>query len=713
MNKNMINYDDIKSIIDSTYKEEEIKLIDKAYKFAMKKHKNKMRRTNEPYITHPLSVAKILLDINVDYITICAALLHETINHGNTTYEELSEEFGNDIANIVNIVSKINKLKLNDEKESSSTYLRKIVIGLSEDVRVLFIKLADRLHNMRTIWALSPDEQKQKANETMNVLIPIAHRLGINSIKSELEDLCLKYLKPDIYEEIKEELASSKEELDEVLQNMKENICELLLENDIKFEIKGRVKSIHSIYNKMQNGHQFKDIYDILALRLILEKESDCYLAVGLIHSKFRPLPKRFKDYISMPKENMYQSIHTTIFGVDGYIFEIQLRTHEMNEIAEHGIASHWSYKEHGSAKIQNIMEQKLEMFRNIIEENKEEDDINLNDAINQEFLSNLIYCFTPKGDVVELPDKASPIDFAYRIHSEVGNTTVGAIVNDKLVTLNHELKDGDIVKIQTNKNQSPSIEWLNIVKTSQARNKIKAYFSKQEKVNYEEKGKILLEKELRKQKISFAEFNNNENLNKILNTLKLKDVNEIYFGIGSIRYTASYIVSLINDDNMKKDVLIDKILPRVKKENKNYNSDILVEGTGNIKVNLAKCCMPVNGDEIIGYVTKGTGITVHKKNCINIKDVKERLINVSWNNSNNNEYLTKISITTNSLKDILFDIIKIFSLLKINIISFEKYKIDSVYNYNLVIKIKNLNEYEKLLKEFKKISSITNVERI
>ena len=705
-------FDDFKKNIEKIYNSEEIEKITKAYEFAKQKHANKMRKTNEEYITHPVAVAEILLDLNVDYVTICAALLHETINHGATTFTELEETFGKEIANIVNIVSKINKLKLNDDKESSSIYLRKIVVGLSEDVRVLFIKLADRLHNMRTIWALSPNEQKQKANETMNVLIPIAHRLGIHSIKVELEDLCLKYLKPDVYEEIKEELASSEEELNEILQNMKENICELLLENDIKFEIKARVKSIYSIYNKMQNNHKFKDIYDILALRLILEKESDCYLAVGLIHSKFRPLPNRFKDYISMPKENMYQSIHTTVFGVDGYIFEIQLRTHEMNEIAEHGIASHWSYKEHGSAKIQSMMEQKLEIFRNIINENSDNDDKDLNETINQEFLSNLIYCFTPKGDVVELPDKSSPVDFAYRIHSEVGNTTVGAIVNDKQVPLNYELKDGDIIKIQTNKTATPSLEWLNFIKTSQAKNKIKAYFSKQERNTYEEKGKKLLEKELRKQKKSFNEFNVESNINKILNILKLKDINEVYFSIGSFRYTASYIISLTDEKSNKKDILIDKMISHPKESKINHNSDILVEGIDDIKVNLAKCCMPIKGDDIIGFVTKGSGISVHKKDCINIKEIKDRLINVSWNDSNENDYLTKISINTNSLKDILFDIIKVFSLLKINVVSFEKYKIDNFYNYKLQIKIKNIDEYKTISKELLKISSIKHIER-
>ena len=356
-------YEKVKRIIK---KENELDIIHSAYAFALEYHSDKKRLNGDDYITHPLEVASILVDLNVDYVTIAAALLHETVNHSDATIAQIQEEFGEETAKIVNSVSKINRLELSDNKDATAAYLRKVLVGLSEDVRVLFIKLADRLHNMRTLYALAPDVQKAKANETTAVLIPIAHRLGINSIKSELEDWCLRYTKPDVYNDILEKLDASRDELNDLLQKMKDSISEILTNNGVNFKIKGRVKSVHSLYNKMDNGKRFEDIYDILALRVFVDTEEDCYLTIGLIHSKYRPMPRRFKDYIAKPKENMYQSLHTTVIGIDGHPFEVQVRTYEMDEIAEKGIASHWSYKEKGK-KLQNSMEQKLQLFRNII----------------------------------------------------------------------------------------------------------------------------------------------------------------------------------------------------------------------------------------------------------------------------------------------------------------------------------------------------------
>ena len=423
--------------------------IKEAYEYALEEHKGMKRLSGDDYISHPLHVANILIDLNVDDVTIVASILHEVLNNGvNATREILEEKFGPDVAKIVYSVSKINKLELVDETESSAIYLRKVLVGMAEDPRVLYIKLADRLHNMRTIWAIRQEKRKEKAKETMSVLVPIAHRLGINSIKSELENICLSILKPDVYQDILEKLNKTTLELNDNLLEMKDDLSNLLSENGINHEIKGRVKSVYSIYNKLSNGKKYSDIYDILALRIFVDKETDCYTTIGLIHSKYRPVPKRFKDYIANPKENMYQSLHTTVFGNDGEVYEVQVRTYEMDEIAEKGIASHWSYKEKGTKKVQAIMEQKLEMFRNIIETNSEENDINFENAMNSELLSELIYVFTPKGDVIELPKDATPVDFAYRIHSGVGDTTVGAIVNDNIVPLSYSLKNNDIVKV-------------------------------------------------------------------------------------------------------------------------------------------------------------------------------------------------------------------------------------------------------------------------
>ena len=477
-----INFEEL---VPRLEKREQFETIKKAYLYAYNEHKGMKRLTGDDFITHPLEVTKILMDLNVDDTTIIASLLHEVINNGNKTYEDLVKDFGEDIAKIVLSVSKINKLELPDNNESSVIYLRKILVGLAEDVRVMYIKLADRLHNMRTNWAINPLKQKQKAEETMSVLVPIAHRLGINSIKSELENLSLYYLKPDVYNDILEKLNETVDELNDCLEEMKESIIDILTEAGIKFEIKGRVKSVYSIYNKLSNGKEWNKIYDILALRIFVEEESDCYQVIGLIHSRFRPMPKRFKDYIASPKENMYQSLHTTVFGVEGHVFEIQVRTYEMDEIAEKGIASHWSYKEKGTKKIQNVMEQKLEMFRNVIESSNNDTDADFESAVNADIFSDLIYTYTPKGDVVELPIGSTPIDFAYRIHSRVGDTTVGAIVNDQIVPLSYELKNDDVVNIKTNNSSTPNKDWLSFVKTSQAKNKIKAFFSKQDKEEY------------------------------------------------------------------------------------------------------------------------------------------------------------------------------------------------------------------------------------
>ncbi len=466
-------------ILNKIKNPDDIKDIKASYEYANSKLSGIMRKNGDTEISHCLEVANILIDLNVDKETIICAILHSVLDFNDIDEKEIVENFSLETYKIIFSLSKINNLEMVDDSESAALYLRKVMVGLSEDVRVLFIKLADRLHNMRTFDAISTERQKKVANETLSVLVPIAHRLGINSIKSELENLCLYYLKPDVYNDILEKLNATVDSLNNYLIEMQESICDLLNENEIKFEIKGRVKSVYSIYNKLSTGKKWDDIYDILALRIFVDKESDCYAVVGLIHSKFRPIPSRFKDYIAVPKENMYQSLHTTVFGPGGKFYEIQIRTYEMDEIAEKGIASHWSYKEKGTKKIQTYMEQKLEIYRSIIENSENDTDEVFNEVVGSNILGNLMYVFTPKGDVIELPEDATPIDFAYRVHSKVGDTMTGAIVNDIMVSINTPLHDGDICKILTNPNSTPSKEWLNIVKTTQAKDKIKAYFSK------------------------------------------------------------------------------------------------------------------------------------------------------------------------------------------------------------------------------------------
>ena len=709
--------DDLKYILDR-YKElglskDKLEIIEKAYNYALKKHEGKKRKDGSDYITHPLSVAKILCDLNVDETSIVSALIHETIKESNATPEEIEKLFGKDIRKIVESLTKINRLKLNDESESGSLYLRKVLVGLSEDPRVLIIKLADRLHNMRTLSSLPKTKQKQKAIETMNVLIPIAHRLGINSIKSELEDLSLKYSKPDVYNSILEKLDGTREELNSVLDEMIESVSEILSSHNIKFKIKGRVKSVYSIYTKLSTGRKWSDIYDILAMRAIVENESDCYLGAGLIHAKYRPIPKRFKDYIAMPKSNMYQSLHTSVFGVGGHIFEIQLRTKEMDDIAENGIASHWSYKEHTSNNIKNLMDQKLEMYKNLIDSYKEDENDELfKKHVEDELLSDLIYVFTPKGDVMELPSNSTPVDFAYRIHTNVGEHMVGAIVNENIVPLDYKLQDGDIVKINTEQNSTPNKDWLNFVKTSQAKNKIKAYFSKIDKEKYIELGSSLLEKEIRKQKLSSREVLSDNNIKKICKDLKVKSLEDIYLNIGSLRYTPSYIINLIYEDKRNvQDVLLDKILNNSRSKNIiEHKNDIIVAGTDDILVNIAECCYPVKGDEIIGYITKGNGVTVHKKNCYNLKGIEARLIDVSWNPLSDNTYISKLKVYTNDNSNNMLEIITKASLKNIIVTSINEFHKNNTQGYSITIKVPDKDTLDSFIDSIRVLSFVESV---
>lgn len=708
----------INACVENGYTSEELELIKKAYNFALEQHAGMKRKNGDDYIVHPLSVALIVASLNTDALTIISALVHETVDHGSSSFEELKELFGEEVKNIVVSLTKVNRLHLLDSSESSSLYLRKVLVALSEDVRVIILKLASRVHDLRTNDGLSKEKQKQKALETWNVLIPIAHRLGINQLKSELEDLSFRYLKPDIYEDIEAELPAPREELEEVLEQMKDEIAEVLRSNNISFEMKARVKSVSSLHNKLANGKKWSDIYDILGVRIICEEESECYLIIGLIHSLYRPIPKRFKDYIAMPKGNSYQSLHTGVFGINGYPLEVQVRTKEMNEIAEHGVASHWSYKEKSSKSIQNVMEQKLQMFRNIIEANSDEvtDDDEFAQSLEDELLNDLIYVFTPKGDVVELPVGSTPIDFAYRIHSRVGETTIGAVVNNQIVTLDYKLNDNDIVKIMTDKNSTPNKDWLSFVKTSAAKAKIKAYFSKKDKEEYIARGKELLERELRRQKISISDALTEEHQEKLLKDLKFGSFEEVYLSIGSLRYTPVYIVDLLYDDKKNvQDVLLDKVNNSNVLKCVNYKNDIIVAGCDDILVNLASCCKPVFGDEIIGYITKGQGITVHKKNCANIIDVKDRLIDVAWNEFSSEEdkqYVSKLTIETNATRSNLLDIVTKATLRNVVVSSINEINRNGVIFYDLLIKVHNKNDLELFIGELETLSFVSKVRR-
>lgn len=710
---NNITYDKVLKRI-KTYIEDkkELELVKRAYEFARDKHEGQYRKTGEPYITHPLSVAMILTEIYADAETLSAGLLHDVLEDCDCTEEEMEKEFGKSITRIVQGVTKLSRIHFSTENDYLIEYYKKIIVGMSEDVRVIIVKLADRLHNLRTLWALPKEKQKEKAHEALDILAPIGDHLGIHRIKSELEDLSLRYLKPDVYYDIAEHLNQTKMDREHTVQEMLNEVTELLTEHHIPHEIKGRAKSIYSIYHKLQNGKTFNTIYDLLGLRILVNTEQECYVALGLIHSKFRPMSHRFKDYIAMPKPNMYQSLHTTIFGIDGYLFEVQIRTYEMDEIAENGIASHWSYKENNgsdkNANLTNTTQQKLQFFKSIIDLSQEnlssEDFVN---SVKNEVLNNNIYCYTPKGDVIELPKGSSPIDFAYKIHTKVGETMVGAIVNDQIVPLDYELQNNDIVKINTNKSAKPSREWLNIAKNTTTRNKIKNFFTKSERDIYIEKGKYLIEKALRKRKIVISEFFQDENISKIHEEYKdINNIEEIYLNIGNEKVPANSIINVIHkdEDNIPKPRIITK-------KQKSSSPDIIVSGIDKVKVNLARCCYPVYGDSIIGYITKGNGIRVHRMNCHNLEELDDRTVEVKWNQNVNKKYLSCLLIYSNSSENHLSDITNALSTVNVGI---EESRIlnKNKYIYEITIYVSSLDQLNKLITMLNNNDYIDNVER-
>ncbi len=718
MKKDVLTFDElIKAAKEYITSEEEIKLIEKTYDYVSKKYFGLKRLTGDDFIVHPLNVAFILIDLKVDSHTICASLLHEILKDQDVTKDQIASLFNEDIANLVSGIDKINKISFASDSEGITNESRKILVGLCEDVRVIFIKLADRLHNMRTLWVLTNEHQKEKAKETLDILVPIAHRLGISKIKSELEDLSLRYYKPDVYYSIVETVNKTKTERENLVHEMIESISSLLTKNHIKHEIKGRAKSIYSIYKKLNKGKKFSDLYDLLALRVFVDTKQECYQVLGIIHSLYKPLPKRFKDYIAMPKPNMYQSLHTTVIGIDGNFFEIQIRTYEMDYIAEKGIAAHWSYKEQGSTKkagLKDHMEQKLQFFRTIME--FKEDTNNNEDAaklLKDDFFEDeMIYVFTPHGDCLELVKGSTPIDFAYAVHTDVGNKMVGAIVNNNIVPFDYELSNNDVIKINTNKNSAgPSYEWLKFVKTNQAKNKIKNYLNKINKDKNLKIGQELLNKELRRQKLPINDFLTQDNISKILNEFKFKDLNEFYVSLGSNKVTAKQVINFLSNDNHTTEIILKKNM-NTKLDNKPSKNDIIVKGIDEIKVNIASCCKPIPGDEIVGFITKGYGITIHQITCPNISD-SERLIDVKWNDNINQKYLTTIMVRSFVNNNVLIDIVSKLSGNEITIKSIDTINEDDNVLYELTLSVINKEKLNKFIREIQLIKNVTDVQRI
>ena len=699
-------YEDLVDVLKTYMAPEYIEFINKYYEQSKIVYAGMKRETGEDYIYHPINVAYILADLKMDPVTIACALIHEAITLGKMTYEEVEEMFGTESANIVNSITKISNLKQTFKINNPEKY-RRIIVGLSENPATLFIKFADRLHNLRTLKVHDKEHQKYIIDETQNIYIPIAHRLGMKKMKSEMEDLCLQYSETEQYNKVLDRINADKAELEKSLAKMKYEIMQVLDHHNIKYEILSRVKSVRGIYNKLKNGKRWEDIYDLLGLRVLVDTVEDCYRVIGLVQSKYQPVPNRFKDYIANPKPNLYQSLHTTVYGEDKRIYEVQVRTYEMDEIAEKGVASHWSYKEKIDGSVKNNLDHILEQFRVLVEVNDIEQNMEFFGNIKEELKRNEIYVYTPKGDIIELPAGATPIDFAYKIHSEVGNTTTGALVNSKMVKLDHELKDGDMVELITQKGHAPSKGWLKIVKTEAAKSRIKSYFYKKEREKYIALGHEMLSNECKKKNVDINDIITDENIEKLNASLGTKDLDDIYFSIATLKYLPSSILNRLEVHEPKK-----KVLTLNKKDNKSGNG-ILIAGSNDILCSLATCCNPVYGEDIVGYITRGYGVKIHSKNCPNIDLNSERIIDAEWEISTENRYTAKLKVYIDDVSDILLKIITLSTKDSIIVDSINLINRNKELFYDISCRVKNINDLHQFIDEIKLINSVIKVERV
>lgn len=699
-------YEDLVKLLNSYMEKEYVDFVDNYYEKAKIIYEGMKRYTGEDYIYHPISVAYILANLKMDPVTIGCALIHEAITLEKMTFEEVEEEFGTESATILNSITKISNLKQTFKVNNPEKY-RRILVGLSENPATLFIKFADRLHNLRTLKVHNEVHRKHIIDETQNVYIPIAHRLGMKKIKSEMEDLCLQYADPIEYNKVLEKINSSKAELEKSLYKMKYEISTILDAHNIKYEMLYRVKSVRGIYNKLKAGRKWDDIYDLLGLRVLVHNIEDCYRVIGLVQAKFPPIPNRFKDYIANPKSNMYQSLHTTVFGEDKRIYEVQVRTYEMDEIAEKGVASHWSYKEKIDGSVKNNLDSILEKFRVLVEVNDIKQNMEFFSNIKDELKKSDIYVYTPKGDIIELPSGSTPIDFAYKIHSEVGNNTTGALVNSKMVKLDHELKDGDLVELITQKGHGPAKRWLKIVKTDAAKSRIKAYFYKKERAKYISLGHEMMISECKKKNVDINEIFTEENIEKLCKILKLDNIDDIYFSVATLKYLPSSILSRLEVHEPKR-----KPITLEKKGNKSKNG-IIIAGSSDILSTLATCCNPVYGEDIVGYITKGYGVKIHSKNCPNIDHDSQRIIEASWEGEIESRYTAKLKVYIEDVGDILLNIITLATKSEIIVDSINLINRNKELFYDISCKVKNISNLHRFIDDIRTIKSVKEVERI
>ena len=688
-------------------------MISKAYNFASEKHFGQKRLTGDDYIIHPLNVAYILTSIKADADTLSAALIHDVMEMCGVKESEIERKFGKNIASLVKGVTTINKLNFSGNSEAVINNQRKILVGLSEDVRVIIIKLADRLNNLQTMYVLSPEKQKETAKETLDILVPIASRLGINSIKQDLEEFCLRYLKPDEYYDIVEKLNATKAERDEAVRRMIDAVDELLNKYGIKHETKGRSKSIYSIYKKLKKSG-IEKIYDIIAHRVIVPEIKDCYAVLGEIHSHFRPVPGRIKDYIASPKPNGYQSLHTTLLTKDGVPFEVQIRTFEMHKFCEYGVAAHWRYKE-GNVK-NSLVEEKINWLKKTIESEKQiKDNESFINALKMDLSTGVIWVFTPKYKPIELPENATPVDFAYAIHSGVGDKCVGAKVNDKMVPLNYQLETGDVVEILTNQNsKGPSLDWLNFARSSSTRNHIRQYFKKQSKEENIKLGKDILELEAKKCGYQLNDLLSDLDIADLTKRFNLTNIDDVFASIGYGGITAKQAIGKVVAQRKQQEKLARKAELQSQAQIK-HNDDIsavVVDGLSGLTVRFGGCCHPIAGDEIVGFASRNRGITIHRKDCPNVKNIsKDKEVKVEWKHGKGQVFNTTLTLITKNSSGVLSKITTLLANMKINIASVSTKMISSGEAVvNLVIQVQSRDQAKEATIKLRQLDGIYDV---